>query len=186
MGILDRAKAQHYLDLATQFRATISGPKGEEASNQLEAHDQEMRVALTWFVENNELEKALLLASILWRFWVDKGHVADGRRLITRVLDQSHGKPTAVLGEALFGAGMLAFRQDDNETADRLFQEALRISREKNDNPTTVSALTGLARAALREGNYPKVKARAEEARAIARTIGDEYRETLLRGSLPL
>jgi tetratricopeptide (TPR) repeat protein len=73
---------------------------------------------------------------------------------------------------------MLAFRQDDNETADRLFQEALRISREKNDNPTTVSALTGLARAALREGNYPKVKARAEEARAIARTIGDEYRET--------
>jgi tetratricopeptide (TPR) repeat protein len=120
-----------------------------------------------------------LLASILWRLWIDKGHVAEGRKLITRVLDQSHGKPsTAIRGEVLFGAGMLAFRQDDNEAADRLFQESLKVSRERNDKSTTVNALTGLARSALREGDYAKVKARSEEARSIARTIGDEYRET--------
>jgi tetratricopeptide (TPR) repeat protein len=78
----------------------------------------------------------------------------------------------------LFGAGMLAFRQDDNKEAERLFQESLAVSRENNDRVTTVRALTGLARAALREGNYAKVKLRSQEARAIAQDIGDEYAET--------
>jgi tetratricopeptide (TPR) repeat protein len=177
--VLDKAEAQHYLDFATEFKSTIAGPKGEEASQRLETKDQELRATLTWVIENSEIDKALLLASILWRFWIDKGHVAEGRKLITRVLDQSHGKPsTAIRGEVLYGAGMLAFRQDDNEAADRLFQESLKVSRERKDKSTTVNALTGLARAALREGNYAKVKARSEEARSIARTIGDEYRET--------
>lgn len=179
LEVLDQAKAQNYLNLASQFRSTISGPKGEEASNQLEAHDNELGEAVVWFVENHEMDRALLLASILWRFWIDKGHVAEGRKLITRVLYESHGKPsTAIRGEVLYGAGMLAFRQDDNEAADRLFQESLKVSRERNDKLTTVNALTGLARAALREGDYAKVKARSQEARSIARTIGDEYRET--------
>jgi tetratricopeptide (TPR) repeat protein len=176
---LDRAKAQHYLDLASQFRLTISGPKGEEASNQLEPHDQELGAALTWFIENHEMDKALLLASVLWRFWMDKGHVAEGRKSITRLLDQLQTKSTSsTYGEVLFGAGMLAFRQNDNEEANRLFQRALAVSREKNDKPTTARALTGLARAALREGNYAQVKARAEEARAVARSMNDEYAET--------
>lgn len=179
LELLDGAKAQHYLDLASQFRSTISGPKGVDASNQLEAHDRELQAALTWFIENHDVDKALLLASILWRFWIDKGHVAEGRKLITGVLDQSHGKPSAAIrGEVFYGAGMLAFRQNDNEAANRLLQEALTISREKNDKSTTVNALTGLARAALREGDYAKVKLRSQEARAIARTLGDEYRET--------
>ena len=176
---MDRAKAQHYLDFAAEYKSTISGPKGEEASQRLETKDQDLRDALTWFVENNETEKALLLASILWRFWIDKGHVAEGRKLITRVIDHSNGKPSSTIhGEVLYGAGMLAFRQNDNDAANRLLQESLAVSREKNDQSTTVNALTGLARAALREGDYAKVKARSKEARSIARTLGDEYRET--------
>ena len=176
---MHRAKAQHYLDLATQFRATISGPKGEEASQRLEAHNKDLSAALTWFTENHDIENALMLSSILWRFWIDKGHVAEGRKLITRLLDQPQIKPSStVYGEVLFGAGMLAFRQDDNNAANRLFEESLAVSRGKNDKPTVVRALTGLARAALREGNYAKVKARSEEARKIARSISDEYGET--------
>jgi len=177
--ILDRAQAQHSLDFASEFKSIIAGPKGEEASSRLEAHDQELRDALNWFIENREMDRALMLASILWRFWIDKGHVAAGRKLITRLLSQPQVKPVnAVYGEVLFGAGMLAFRQDDNHEAVRLFDDSLAVSREKNDKPTIVKALTGLARAALREGNYGKVKTRSEEARAIARTMGDDYAET--------
>ena len=176
---MDRAKAQHYLDLASQFRSTISGPNGEEASNQLEAHDQELQDALTWFIENHEMDKALLLSSVLWRFWVDKGHVAEGRKLVTRLLEQPEMKPTAnAYGEVLLGAGMLAFRQNDNDEANRLFQKSLAVSREKKDKMTTARALTGLARAALRDGDYTQVKVRADEARTIARSMKDEYAET--------
>jgi tetratricopeptide (TPR) repeat protein len=179
LEVLDQANAQHMLNLASQFRSTISGPNGEEASNQLEPHELELRAALTWLIENHEIDKALLLSSVLWRFWMDKGHVAEGRKLITRLLDQPHVKPTAnAYAEVLFGAGMLAFRQNDNDEANRLFQKSLTVSRENNDKPTTARALTGLARAALRENNYAQVKARAEEARAVARAMNDEYAET--------
>jgi tetratricopeptide (TPR) repeat protein len=179
LEFLDRAKAQHYLDLASEFRSTISGPKGEEASNQLEAHDKELGAALAWLIENHEIDEALSLSSVLWRFWVDKGHVAEGRKLITRLIDQPQAKPAPkAYGEVLFGAGMLAFRQNDNDEANRLFQKALAVSHENSDKPTTVRALTGLARAALRENNYAQVRARAEEARAIARAMNDEYAET--------
>ena len=157
----------------------LEGQKGEEASQRLEAEHQELQNALAWFIDNGETERALTLASILWRFWIDKGHVEDGRKLTTRLLGQPQEKPrTTILGEALLGAGMLAFRQDDNKEAERLFQESLTVSRENNDKVTTVRALTGLARAALREGNYAKVKANSEEARAIARDMGNEYAET--------
>lgn len=176
---MDHARAQHYLDLASQFRSTISGPKGEEASNQLEAHDQELRDTLTWFIENHEMDKALLLSSVLWRFWIDKGHVAEGRKLVTRLLEEQGMKPSASMyGEVLLGAGTLAFRQNDNDEANRLFQKSLAVSREKSDKPTTVRALTGLARAALRVGDYAQVRIRAEEARTIARSMKDEYAET--------
>jgi tetratricopeptide (TPR) repeat protein len=176
---LDRAKAEHYLDLASEFRSTISGPNGEEASNRLEAYNKDLGDALTWLIENHEMDKALFLASILWRFWMDKGHVPEGRKLITRLIDEPQAKPAPkTYGEVLFGAGMLAFRQNGNDEANRLFQKALTVSRENNDKPTTVRALTGLARAALRENNYAQVKARAEEARAIARAMSDEYAET--------
>ena len=176
---MDRAKAQHYLDLASQFKTTIAGPKGEEASNQLEAHNRELNSALTWFLENQEQDKAMLLASILWRFWMNKGHVVEGRRLLTRLIGQPQSKPTPdTYGEVLFGAGMLAFRQNDNDESNRLFRESLALSREKNDKQTTVRALTGLARAALRDGKYAEVKARAGEARSLAHSINDEYGET--------
>jgi tetratricopeptide (TPR) repeat protein len=175
---VDRAKAQYYLDFAEKFKLVLAGPKVEEATERLEAVDKELRGALAWFIDDNETDKALLLASILWRFWIDKGHVEEGRKLTTRLLEQPHEKRTTTLGEVLCGAGMLAFRQDDNKEAEKLFQESLIISRENSDNTTIVRALTGLARIALRQVDYAKVKTRSEEARRIARSVGDEYSET--------
>lgn len=157
----------------------MEGPKVDEASQRLEAEDQELRAALAWFIDNGETDRALMLASILWRFWIVKGHVEEGRKLVTRLLELPVAKPrTTTRGEVLCGAGMLAFRQDDNKVANRLFQESLAVSREKNDRATVVRALTGLARVALREGNYAKVKAMSQEARAVARDMGDGYAET--------
>ena len=177
--ILDRAKAQHYLDFAVKLKPELEGPKLEQASQQLEPEDRQLREALEWFIDNRETEKAQMLASILSRFWIVKGHVAEGRKLMVRVLALPRAKsPSTTLGELLYGAGMLAFRQDDSRDAEKLFRESLSISQEKNDKPTIVRALGGLARIALRDNNYAEVKARSEEGRKIARDIGDEYAES--------
>lgn len=120
-----------------------------------------------------------MLASLLWRYWMDKGHVEDGRQLMARVLEMSKAKPsTTTRADALYGAGMLAFRQGDSSEASKLFQECLTISREKTHRSTVVKALTGQARVALRDGKYAEVHAKSEEARAIARDMQDAYAES--------
>jgi len=176
---LDRTIALGSLELAKQFEAIVEGPKSREASQQLEPRNEELLEALTWFIDNNETDKALSLVSLLWGFWIDKGHVEEGRKLVTRLLKLPGAKArTTTFERVLYGAGMLAFRQDDNKEARRLFEECLALSREKNDSASIVRALTGLARIALRGGEYAKVKSRSEEARKIARSTGDEWSET--------
>ena len=176
---MDRTEALDSLAFAKQFEAIVEGPKSGEASQQFEPRNRQLLAALAWFMENDESAKAFQLASLLWRFWIDRGHVEEGRKLVIRLLRLPEVNPrTTTFGMVLYGAGMLAFRQDDNKEAERLFDECLAVSREKNDRPSTVRALTGLARIALREGNYAKVKLRSEEARRIARSMDDEWAET--------
>jgi tetratricopeptide (TPR) repeat protein len=176
---LDSTRALGSLEFAKQFEAIVVGPRSREASLQLEPRNEELLAALAWFIDNNETDKALYLVSLLWGFWIDKGHVEQSRKLVTRLLKLPGAKPRTTMFEmVLYGAGMLAFRQDDNEEAGRLFEECLALSREKNDSASTVRALTGLARIALREGDYARVKSRSEEARKIARSTGDEWSET--------
>jgi tetratricopeptide (TPR) repeat protein len=167
------------LDFAKTFKSIVNGPQSGQAFHQLEARNQELQAALEWFIKNGETDRALLLASLLWRFWVGNGHVDEGRKLVTSLLELPEVKSsTTTFGEVLFGAGMLAFRQGDNEESGKRFEESLAVSRERNDKLTIVGALTGLARTSLRQGNYARVKTRSEEARKIAREIGDEYAET--------
>ena len=178
-SILDRTRVLGSLEFAKQFEAIVEGPKSREVSQQLEPRSEELLGALSWLTDNNETDRALLLVSLLWSFWIDKGHVQEGRKLVTRLLKLPGAKSrTTTFGRVLYGAGMLAFRQDDNKEAKRLFEECLALSREKNDGASTVRALTGLARIALREGDYEKVKSRSEEARRIARIMNDEWSET--------
>ena len=176
---MDRIEALDSLEFAKQFEAMIEGPKSGELSQKFEPRHKQLLAALAWFIDNGQTDRAFQFVSLLWRFWIDKGHVEEGRKLVVRLLKLPAAKPrTKMLGLVLYGAGMLAFRQDDTREAERLFEECLSVSREENDAASTVRSLTGLARVALREGNYAKVKSRSEEARRIARSMADEWAET--------
>lgn len=158
----------------------MDGPKSGEASEKFEPRNHELQESLSWFIEHHELDSAVLLASLLWRSWMDKGHLKEGRQLTNKLLAAlSTGQKRGVdYGELLFGAGMLAFRQEDNGEAERLFQECLANGRQADSKKLIIRSLTGLSRTALRDNNFAKVRERSGEARRIAKEIGDEYLET--------
>ncbi len=180
---MNRSDAIRSLEFAKEYSSIIEGPRSTEASEKFEPRKQELETAVAWFTENSEFANGTLLASLLWRFWMDKGHVKEGRQLIDRLLKSfpAEEPETATFGEILYGGGMLAFRQADNKEAERLFQECLAYSRRAANKKLTVRALTGLSRAALRDGNFELVRTRSSEARNIAKGLGDEY-----LGSRPL
>ena len=72
-----------------------------------------------------------------------------------------------------------AFRSGDNEKARRLSGEALTAAERDRDHAGQVDALCMLARVALRENDFTRVRELADEARARARTAGDERLERM-------
>ena len=90
-------------------------------------HDN-LRAALAWLLDNGEPENALRLAAALWLFWYMHGHVTEGRRWLSLVLEKAPSEPTEARAKALDGAGYLAGEQSDH-TARGLLEESLRCAR---------------------------------------------------------
>jgi tetratricopeptide (TPR) repeat protein len=125
---------------------------------------------------SGDADAALGLAASAWHSWMDGGRFEEGRRVLTEALAQTT-EATPARAQALRGAGTLAFRQGDNDAAEKLFGESLRVAREYGDDALVATGLVDLARVALRLGDFATVRERAEEARSHARAHGDQLGE---------
>jgi non-specific serine/threonine protein kinase len=117
--------------------------------------------------------EALRLAADLWLFQEERGHAEEARAWLAKVLAAPGAEPrTLTRARALYGAGILAFRNLDEPAAQRAFEECLAIAREHDDASLIVQATTGFARLALRRGDPREVRKWSEEALAVARERG--------------
>jgi len=171
---MGEADARHYLQVLKEAESELKGPRPEAWFGRLEEEHDQLQGALQWFLDHEDLQQAMELTALVWRFWMNRGHIDEGRKWLSAVLAAVETTETAALrAEVLHGAGTLAFQKGDQEAARANFEQSLSISRRLNDAQGIVRALTGLARVALRQGDYPSVRSRAEEALATARGIGD-------------
>lgn len=169
---MDRDEAHSTLALAEEAQPELTGPRAAEWLDRLEAQHERIRHALAWFLEHGGEREALRICAALWRFWMVRGFNAEGREWLERALaTRGAAEPTPVRAKALYGAGLLAFRQGDQEASRAFNEEALEVSRKAGDRRGEANALVGLARVAFREGDHQAVRARAEEAIAVARGL---------------
>lgn len=128
-------------------------------------------------LEHYQLEEphsALKMAALLWPFWMDRGHIAEGRARLATALERGPRAPSAIRAAALYGAGTLAFRQPANAEATRLFEESLAMALATDDRGAEARALGGLARCALRDGRTKDAGRLAGESLRLQRELGDE------------
>ena len=123
---------------------------------------------------------AVRLAGTLWLFWYMHGHVTEARRWLRRALDAAPDEPSEARAKLLYGAGYLAYEQNENEEALALLEAELRLregdrshrdGRDRRRRPLPASgprrtSSTSDRRAALAVG---------EEAVALARAAGDDF-----------
>lgn len=174
MAAMGEPDAHHYLQVLKKAEAELKGPRPEAWFDRLEKEHDQLQGALQWFLDHEDLQRAMELTALVWRFWMNRGHIDEGRKWLGAVLAAVETTETAALrAEVLQGAGTMAFQQGDQEAARTNFEQSLSISRRLNDTQGIVRALTGLARVALRKGDYPAVRSRAEEALATARELSD-------------
>jgi tetratricopeptide (TPR) repeat protein len=110
------------------------------------------------------------LAAVLWRFWWQRGHMAEGRQFLERAAAIDHPDREQVLK----GLGTIAFRQGDPEVAEQAFLDRLELVQQETDRRKLADAYADLARIALRRGDFPAVRSYAERGYEAAAGLGPD------------
>jgi len=167
---MDETTALRYLSLADEASAKLDEPGGDLWADRLEREHAGLGEAFDWFTGHHRNGEALQLAARVWTFQFDRGYADEGRRWLYLALEAPGTEaPTAVRANALYGAGMFAFRALDQKQAKRYFEELLGVARAIGDESFVGRAYGGLARVALRSGDTVEVRRWSHEALELAR-----------------
>jgi predicted ATPase len=170
-----------FVALAEEFNEGVAGPEQQSWFSRIASEHDNLRAAIAWSAESSPIE-GLRLASALLAFWRIRGHLAEGREWLARLLDALPiDGPTRVRARGLRATALLAIEQGDYAAGKRLMQESLVLFREIDDPNGAARALGGLAYLSICQGDYPGAEALAREAIDRARATGDRR---LLYGSL--
>ncbi len=169
----------HMLSLAEEAEPQLTGPDQAKWLDQLDIEHDNLRAALSWSTdEQSKLgnDATLRVAGALWRFWLIRGFLAEGRIWLADPLRETQGTGTmAVRAKALNGAGALARQQGDYEDARGFHQEGLALFKEIGDLSGVARSLLNLGNVAYEQGAYDEARALYEENLSIRRQLGDKW-----------
>jgi predicted ATPase/class 3 adenylate cyclase len=169
-----RRHAEHFLGLAVEAEPHLTADDQGEWLDRCDAEHANIRAALRWAIDAGEAGPAQAAAGALWRFWQQRGHLAEGRRWLEEVLAMPNGQArTAARAKALTGAGGIAW-WTDQQAARALYEEALAIERELGDPARLAEALYNQAFAVAGEHDLDAAGRLLDESLALFRQVGDE------------
>jgi len=168
------AHARYYLALAEEAKPRLTTAEQMRWLDLLETEHNNLRAALRWSLQIEDVETTLRLAGALWRFWYVRGHLSEGMRWLDRALELEGGDP-ALRARALRGGGELSHGQGDLDRAQELCQEALAISSQLGDEAQIAEALNGLAFVIRRRGEFARARAMHQEALELYRNLDDRW-----------
>lgn len=186
-----RVRARHrdyFLMLAEEIKPKLIGSEQAHWLEVLEGEHDNLRLALTFCLEDpEESEAGLHLAAALARFWQIRGHLSEGRQHLTVALSRGEGNPyQKARGDALNGAGGLAWVQGDYAAARTLYEESLAIRRELGDKESIAGSLNNLGLIAKEQGNYAVAHSLYEAALELNRELGNRSWEAINLNNLGL
>jgi tetratricopeptide (TPR) repeat protein len=168
--------AEWYLRLAMRLEPGLTAETQQDALSTLARDHANLGAALDWMIRSDHAEGALALGAALWRYWLVRGHLEEGRGWLTRVLEMPASQAPALdrlRADAMTGAGALAQNSGAVALAKEYFEAVLAIRRAHGDAVGIARALADLGWIAWRQCDFGKARqlsteclTRAEEAGA--------------------
>ena len=168
--------ADVFLRLAADAEPHLAGAEAAAWLDRLDADHDNLRTALAWLRGRGDTKRSIDLATALWRFWLLRGHVSEGRGLLEKTLAIAGPvEVTTRYAAALDGAGVLAETQGDYDGAEALHRQALALSRNLDDRAGIARALDNLGVVAFERGEGDLADSLLTESLALARQAGEPH-----------
>ncbi|HEV2127932.1 MAG TPA: tetratricopeptide repeat protein [Thermomicrobiales bacterium] len=166
-----RAHAAHVLDFVERAAPELGGPDQQRWLNRLDLERDNLRGALAWAADRHDVESGLMLARRLARFWHIRGHAAEGRLWLERMLNAAEGIANDERAWPTYYAGLLAWAQGDLAAAKGWFDESLGMFRDLDDRKGIATAVGMLGAVAEHEGELERAVELNQESLALYREL---------------
>jgi predicted ATPase/DNA-binding SARP family transcriptional activator len=170
---LRRVRGRHlefFTRLAEQANEKWASAERGAWFQRLDADYDNVRAALEWGLESDPA-KTLHLTQMLFRFWEERGHIAEGREWVSRALAAAPDAPPALRAGALNLLGVLTRWQGDYAQAVVYGEEALRLHRQTANQRGVAVTLGNLALYAQDLGDFERARVLYDEVLQIAREL---------------
>jgi predicted ATPase len=197
-----RRHAEHFLELAVAAEPHLTGPDQGEWLDRCELEQANLRLALRWAADAGQAGRAQEAAGALWRFWQQRGHLAEGRLRLEELLGLPSGQgPTPAraeetvaawrrtgdrfrLGDGLVWLGVVDARAGRPADARSAIGEARELAAEADSPMGMVSVLIALSYVARWEERHQDAVRLAGAADALREQVGGRAPLEFLAGFL--
>ncbi len=169
---IERRHAMHMLRVAEGAEPELIGPDQVAWLERLASMHPDFQLAFAWLLDHGEPERALRLATALWRFAYTRGHIREGREWIEIALARTSGD-TTLRAAALNGAGVLANMEGNLDLTWTLHAEALAIAERIDDRRSIGRARIGLGDVDATLHRFEPALEHYAVAERIFRELGD-------------
>jgi predicted ATPase len=140
-----------------------------------EAEHANVRRAIDYLIESQNVEWAARLTTALLPFWQARGRLREGRDALTRAIALgADAPPTVTRARALFALSTIVHPMGEPELTEELGLRALAIYRRLGDGYGQAVALNGIGIAYHRMQRYAEARRSFEEAVALWRDLRHE------------
>jgi predicted ATPase/class 3 adenylate cyclase/Tfp pilus assembly protein PilF len=170
-----RAHLAYFRGLAEQAEAELTGPRQSLWLDRLEGEHDNLRAALSSAEEYGEVETGLRLGAALWRFWLVRGHMREGRERLEHLLALPGAEArTSARAKGLHGLGTIILEISDFSQSRPFLEESLSIWRALGDKKGMAAALNNLGWLACQIGDFATARSFSEEALGRDRELGEK------------
>jgi predicted ATPase/DNA-binding XRE family transcriptional regulator len=146
--------ASYFVSIAEASTLTRLGIRYPSDAARVRREQANMRAALRWLLDQDQIEQGLELSLALSGFWLSHGFLLEGEEWLARFLDRPDAVSTDALAQGLYAWGKLAEYDGALDQARELFERSLSTSIAAGNATVSARALCGLGDVALHHASY--------------------------------
>jgi len=169
------AHALYYVVFAERAEGYLTGPDQREWLDRLREEHDNFREVFRWVGRSDRGVTGLRLGASLWRFWVVRGFMVEGKERLLSVLGlPSSAGATRERAKVLNGLGTIEHELESFRIASPALNESLSIWRKIGDKNGIATTLNSLGWIAMFAADHDQCETLSREAMELHRELGNK------------